>query len=207
MGGQWSAAESSDEQGGSVQGGPHVVQLAASRLGGVPGATAYHTSVIVDGTEYFFDGAGINTTNDLGSHKMAPGEPTVTHMGTSKRSGSQLRSALSSHFGSGTYDLIRKNCNSFSDAALCYLLGTRLDPSYRQLERMGASNPGAVAAVSGGQYEPNPAAEKFDLEAVCASVDPAKMWKTPGQAVGGGEAALTEEELREKRLRRFAGGK
>lgn len=36
-------------------GGSNPVQLAYSPLGGIPGMAAYHTSVIVNGEEFFFD--------------------------------------------------------------------------------------------------------------------------------------------------------
>eukprot|EP00756_Hemistasia_phaeocysticola_P047829 Hpha_TRINITY_DN2228_c0_g1::TRINITY_DN2228_c0_g1_i1::g.25482::m.25482 len=195
------SAEVPPEEGSVTQGGKYVVQLAASKIGGIPGATAYHTSVVVDGEEYFFDGSGINTTSNLASHQGA--EPTIIDMGKSRRSGSDLKSALSKHFGPGTYDLLLKNCNSFSDAALMFLLGRRIDPSYRQLERVGAANSAAVEAATGGQYKQNESAVGFDLEAVCATVDPQRVWKTPGQQVGGGEAADSADAMRAARLKRF----
>merc|ERR1719387_2834697 len=91
------------------------VQLAVSMLGGVPGATAYHSSVVVNGEEYFFSDGGVATTRDLGSHKQAQQPPQVFHMGMSRYSGSQLMSAVGRYFQAGSYDLLRKNCNSFSD--------------------------------------------------------------------------------------------
>ena len=38
-----------------------------------------------------------------------------------------MLSALRPHFQGGSYDLLRKNCNSFSDCAVFYLLRQRID--------------------------------------------------------------------------------
>ncbi|CAK9014614.1 Hypothetical protein SCF082_LOCUS12395 [Durusdinium trenchii] len=184
------------------------VQLAVSVLGGVPGATAYHSSVIVNGHEYFFSDGGIASTSDLSSHKnpqMPDSKPEVIDMGMSPYTGSQMREALERYFISGTYDLLRKNCNSFSDCALFYLLHKRLDKKYRAMEKLGASFSGVVQAGSGGQYQPNPKADGFDVEKVCEAIDPDKLWKTPGQATGGSTVS-SAEEMRNKRLARLTGG-
>merc|ERR1719210_2582401 len=72
--------------------------------------------------------------------------------------------ALQPHFLPGTYDLLRKNCNSFSDCALAYLLGMRLDDKYRAPEKLGAQWDkyiGIVRNFSGGCYQPNPLADGF----------------------------------------------
>uniref|UniRef100_A0A0G4FI26 PPPDE domain-containing protein n=1 Tax=Chromera velia CCMP2878 TaxID=1169474 RepID=A0A0G4FI26_9ALVE len=183
------------------------VQLAATVLGGIPPFQAYHTSVVVNGEEYFFDMGGVETTRNLGSHQQAnqAGQKTaVIDMGMSDKSGSDVLLALRSHFGEGSYDLVRKNCNSFSDCALFYLLGKRLDGRYKQLERMGAANPGLLAQVTGGEYKPNPKAEGFDIEKVIDGVDPEKVWKTPGHATGG-EVVSDKEEMRRKRLAALQG--
>mmetsp|Transcript_15533 Transcript_15533/g.27576 ORF Transcript_15533/g.27576 Transcript_15533/m.27576 type:complete len:221 (+) Transcript_15533:424-1086(+) len=181
------------------------VQLAVSVLGGVPGATAYHSSVVVNGEEYFFSDGGVASTSDLLSHKNpqnADSKPQVMDMGMSPYTGSQMKAALERFFLNGTYDLLRKNCNSFSDCALWYLLHSRMDKKYRSLEKLGASAMGIVQAASGGKYAPNPKAEGFDVEKICAEIDPDKIWLTPGQAVGG-ETAGSAEAMRAARLARF----
>eukprot|EP00913_Durusdinium_trenchii_P032820 g30725.t1 len=117
MGGQQSAAKSSAAPGPDGQGDAsssnfgkgrtanNQVQLAVSVLGGVPGATAYHSSVIVNGHEYFFSDGGIASTSDLSSHKnpqMPDSKPEVIDMGMSPYTGSQMREALERYFISGT---------------------------------------------------------------------------------------------------------
>merc|ERR1719198_2928640 len=106
-------------------------------------------------------------------------------MGSSRRSGRDLFSNLESYFLPGTYDLLRKNCNSFSDAALFYMVHKRLDRKYRTLEQIGAGSMGLVQAASGGQYVPNPRAAAFDLEKLVQDLDPDKAWNTPGHTTGG----------------------
>ncbi|CAE7750903.1 unnamed protein product [Symbiodinium sp. KB8] len=148
MGGQQSAAkDAAGQQPGDATSSSHgkgraannQVQLAVSPLGGVPGATAYHSSVIVNGDEYFFSDAGISFGSGLQSHKNPQNpdsKPEVFDMGMSPYTGTQMKSALERFFISGTYDLLRKNCNSFSDCALFYLLHKRLDKKYRAMEKL-----------------------------------------------------------------------
>ncbi|CAE7707605.1 unnamed protein product [Symbiodinium pilosum] len=217
MGGQQSAAKDAAGQGpgGDATSSSHgkgrvannQVQLAVSPLGGVPGATAYHSSVIVNGDEYFFSDAGISFGSGLLSHKNPQNpdsKPEVFDMGMSPYTGTQMKAALERFFHSGTYDLLRKNCNSFSDCALFYLLHKRIDKKYRAMEKLGASAMGIVQAASGGQYQPNPKADGFDVEKVCEEIDPDKVWKTPGQATGGA-TVTSAEAMRAARLARLGG--
>eukprot|EP00747_Dinoflagellata_sp_TGD_P165938 gnl/TRDRNA2_/TRDRNA2_187990_c0_seq1.p1 gnl/TRDRNA2_/TRDRNA2_187990_c0~~gnl/TRDRNA2_/TRDRNA2_187990_c0_seq1.p1 ORF type:complete len:281 (+),score=52.49 gnl/TRDRNA2_/TRDRNA2_187990_c0_seq1:96-845(+) len=181
------------------------VQIAVSVLGGMPGATAYHSSIVVNDEEYFFSDGGIASTKGLQSHKNPQNPnsvPEVIDMGFSRYSGTSLKNALEKHFLPGTYDLLRKNCNSFTDTALFYLLHQRIDKKYRSLELLGAKYPNLVTQVSGGQYTPNPKAADFDVEKLCQDIDPDKVWTTPGQATGG-VTANSAEAMRAARLARF----
>lgn len=234
--------------------GPNKVQLAYSVLGGIPGVQAFHTSVIVNNVEYFFDNNGIESSNNLASHwgivmqkeqrqggggagvnfqnssstqvnsGGGSGDPTsrtgvppgctVVDMGSSNKTGSQLKEATRQYFNTGDYDLLRKNCNSFSDVALFYLLGKRLDPQFRSLEKFGQRT-GAASLLAGQGYQANPKVQGFDVEVVVQKLDPAAMWSTPGYTLGGGgaqgsaqgsaqgapsNASLSPEEMRRKRL-------
>mmetsp|Transcript_31514 Transcript_31514/g.80354 ORF Transcript_31514/g.80354 Transcript_31514/m.80354 type:complete len:276 (-) Transcript_31514:393-1220(-) len=141
------------------------VQLAVSSLGGIPGVTAYHSSVIVDGEEFSFGAAtGMVRAKGAASHGPVGGRPKIIEYGHTTCSPKQLASVMSPHFRSGTYDLLRKNCNSFSDCALYVLLRKRLGTEYRTLEQLGAQMPALVQAVSAGQYSPNPKSSNFNLE-------------------------------------------
>eukprot|EP00746_Dinoflagellata_sp_MGD_P027683 gnl/MRDRNA2_/MRDRNA2_165335_c0_seq1.p1 gnl/MRDRNA2_/MRDRNA2_165335_c0~~gnl/MRDRNA2_/MRDRNA2_165335_c0_seq1.p1 ORF type:complete len:217 (+),score=46.91 gnl/MRDRNA2_/MRDRNA2_165335_c0_seq1:61-711(+) len=216
MGAKQSAYQAPDEGSGQPAGsanaagsaappvGNNKVELAVSVLGGVPGATAYHSSVVVNGEEYFFSDGGVATTRGLGSHSQAQQPPQVFNMGMSRYSGSQLMSAVGRYFQAGTYDLLRKNCNSFSDCALWYLLKKRLEGRYCMLEKVGAANSGLIQSVSNGQYKPNPKALEFDKEKLIAELDPEKVWKTPGHATGG-VSVNSAEEMRRKRLEKLGG--
>ncbi|CAJ1341468.1 unnamed protein product [Effrenium voratum] len=81
----------------------------------------------------------------------------------------------------------------------------RIDKKYRQMEKLGASFSGIVQAGSGGQYQPNPKADGFDVEKLCEEIDPDKVWKTPGQATGGA-TVTSAEAMRAARLARLSGG-
>lgn len=207
--------------------GPNVIQLAYSVLGGVPGAQAYHTSVVINGTEFFFDGSGIMSTTDFSSHrqpeaegaegvknsnsqstqidsgggqKMGPPKYQLTEFGGSKKSSQELLNALSPYFQADSYDLLRKNCNSFSDCAIFFLTGQRIPTQFRQLEKIGEKWGGETLLKNQG-YEKNKNADGFDCEKICEKFDVAKMWSSPGYAVGGTSSeTLTPAQMRAKRL-------
>jgi len=79
---------------------------------------------------------------------------------------------LEPHFEAGTYDLLRKNCNTFSDCALYFLIQRRLHSRYVKLERLGSMLPAVVQLVSGGIYERNPLADDFCTEKLIRSIKP-----------------------------------
>lgn len=154
----------------------HRVELAATTLGpGVPGIQAYHTSVVVDEIEYSFSIEGVTHGPELLSHKHLPNAPAkVLYVGLTAISGRKMLDYLKKHFRRGSYDLLRKNCNSFSDCALFYLLDTRLDPKYRGLEQLGHAadkHSRLVQTLSGGDYLPNPEADKFSVEDVIREIN------------------------------------
>eukprot|EP00913_Durusdinium_trenchii_P035478 g33202.t1 len=85
-----------------------------------------------------------------------------------------MKCILEPLFQPGTYDMLRKNCNSFSDCALFCLLGKRLDDKYRTLERVGAfvdDLTGLVSVLSGCKYTPNPKAKDFNLVNVLHQIE------------------------------------
>lgn len=157
-----------DEEGGE---GTNKVELAASMLFTIPGiASAYHTSVLVNGEEFFFSDSGIFSNRALTSHQGEPSE--LVYMGLSKRTGSQVLNALQTHFRPGSYDLIRKNCNSFSDCALHFLLQRRLPSKYSAMEAIGQrASLEMLQRVTKGAYHPNEAAKDFSAEDVISVVD------------------------------------
>uniref|UniRef100_A0A7S2M6Y3 PPPDE domain-containing protein n=1 Tax=Zooxanthella nutricula TaxID=1333877 RepID=A0A7S2M6Y3_9DINO len=153
-----------------VRAAGHRVEVTATALGpGIPGVQAYHTSVTVDDTEFAFDVNGISPGPPGHSHQFLKNEPVVRYVGVSALSCSDMLKALGPFFFRGSYDLLRKNCNSFSDCALFCLLGLRLDPRYRSLEKMGQAVDELaciVQIISEGFYRPNPCANGFDVEKV-----------------------------------------
>jgi hypothetical protein len=161
-----------DETLDSTSSATNVVELAASKLFSIPAlASAYHTSVLVNGEEFFFSDSGIFSDRALSSHAGMELERKV--MGTSKWTGSQLLRVLSPHFKPGTYDLLRKNCNAFSDCALYFLLQERLEGRFSALERLGQSNTSLVQSFTKGAYSPNPVAENFKVSEVIAAISKA----------------------------------
>jgi len=137
------------------------------------GAAGYHSSVLIQGEEYFFSPMGIIHSPNVSSHKRNPHMQRL-FIGLSRYSGNDLVEFFDSHFPPGHYDLLRKNCNSFSDCALYFLCEQRMDLKFRTVElfgRLADDHAGIIQSISGGEYLPNPQAVGFDLEAVIAEVD------------------------------------
>ena len=86
-------------------------------------------------------------------------------IGYTNKSASGMERTLRPYFAGGTYDLLRKNCNSFSDCALWYLCRERLPSSYNRMEKLGNSEMFG-SLMQSGQYEPNSKADDFDKEKV-----------------------------------------
>jgi len=153
------------------EGASNKVELAASLLFTIPGlASAYHTSVVVNGEEFFFSDSGIFHNMSLTSHQSQPSEKF--ELGFSKWTGHQLLLVLQKHFRPGTYDLIRKNCNSFSDCALYFLLGKRLPAKYSALESIGQrASMDLLQRFTNGAYQPNQEAVNFSIDTVIQHLD------------------------------------
>lgn len=120
--------------------------------------------------------------------------------GTSKHSSQALLAALGAHFRPGSYDLLRKNCNSFSDVAIYFLTGKRISSKFRQMEKLGSGLLGGAGL--GQSYKPNPQADGFDVEAVIDESNIGKWRATPGLKLGGnsGREVLDGEAMRAQRL-------
>lgn len=196
MGGSLSGYEDDDDDD-EDEGGAHTVKLAASEILSVAGQNGYHTSVIVDDKEYFFDSVGIMVAPPMWSHTVGrqnlpedvePPTTEVIELEPSHSSGKAMVEALRPYFQKGTYDIFYKNCNSFTDAALYFLTKHRLMGKYNRIERMiTATNPVStsmlnmffrayVENVTGNScsvdiYVPNPRAEGFTIDEVISVLD------------------------------------
>merc|ERR1712080_637395 len=107
-------------------------------------------------------------------------------MGGSKRTGSQMMNKLRPFFQSGTYDLLKKNCNSFSDCCIYYMLRKRIAGKYRSLEKKGQMFSGWMKDFG---YEKNDKAEDFDVEQVCLEIREKQSFKNSiGQKMDGQNA-------------------
>merc|ERR1712137_63589 len=102
----------------------------------------------------------------MGSHGQKSKE--VFDLGFSSKSGIELGRALLPHFSRGSYDLLLKNCNSFSDCAMFCLFGTRLDDCYSATEKYLSQNIGVehFQMMTRGLYQPNSSARNFSVEDV-----------------------------------------
>lgn len=170
---------------------PHEIKLAATEILRVAGMSGYHTSIIIDDREYFFDCLGIMVAPPLWSHLAGqmtlPREVNteVIEMGRSSCSGKALVQALCPHFEKGSYDIFCKNCNSFTDAALYFLTRKRLDSRFNRIERVvTATDPVSIRLINrilrapseagmpnGDFYVRNPEVEGFSVEDLIASFD------------------------------------
>lgn len=184
-----------------------TVQVAATEILQVARMPAYHTSIILGGREYFFDADGIASAPALWSH-LAGFEHIAEHelstevftVGYSAIGGSALVLGLESFFLSGTYDVLLKNCNAFTDAAVYFLTRKRLSAKFSRLERLLAgTRPVSTKLLSAllsatqddpdalgipQEYDPNPLAENFTVEDVVARCDALDAASYQGQGWG-----------------------
>eukprot|EP00440_Ansanella_granifera_P021710 gb/GFBE01023565.1/.p1 GENE.gb/GFBE01023565.1/~~gb/GFBE01023565.1/.p1 ORF type:complete len:267 (+),score=45.90 gb/GFBE01023565.1/:1-801(+) len=157
----------------------HEVELAVSPLAGLRGFAGYHTSVLVAGEEYYFCPQGICCSARVVSHPQHALKRI--YVGLSQASGSELLEFLTEHFRSGSYDLLRKNCNSFTDCALHFLCEQRLDLQYRTVEKLAwvaDDSTGFLQSISHGEYTPNVRANDFDVNAVLQDIEAARDYGT-----------------------------
>jgi len=150
----------------------HQVRLAVTPIGPTM-AGAYHSSVSVGNTEFSFSRRGVSTHPLWTSHWCLPDGPAmVFDLGFTAIPGYVMQRALQPFFLEGTYDLLKKNCNSFSDCALFFLLGQRLDQKYCKVEQLGqaADKLALVRILSFGHYEPNPKAIDFTVGQVLSGI-------------------------------------
>lgn len=162
------------------------VRLAFTEMFRIAGVGAYHTSITFGGVEYSFNFKGIVCRPPFASHNFASqGTRLQIHrFGSTMVTGQAFLDSLDPFFEAGTYDLFYKNCNSFVDVALYFLLRERLDPQYSRFERLlGAGGPlttGVIKRLSAAaglldestdRYVANPKAFDFCLEDVILSCD------------------------------------
>lgn len=102
----------------------------------------YHTSIVIHGREYFFGGSGIESSLPSQSPHGTPIEKRL--VGQTEVDQNLWHSFLedcSQDYGVGKYHLLEFNCNTFSDAALQFTLGQRIDPEIAALPSDFLSTP------------------------------------------------------------------
>ena len=86
----------------------------------------WHTGILVFGVEYFF-GGGIQAQPEgifARQHQMPP--VRMHDLGSTSKQKSELQTFLMSihnQFNASTYNLLRNNCNNFSDTVSQFLVG------------------------------------------------------------------------------------
>ncbi|CAE8647816.1 unnamed protein product, partial [Polarella glacialis] len=158
------------------------VRLVASNFGpSIPGiGRAYHTSILIDDIEFEYGGDGINKSHGPMSHARFGEQPEIIDMGATTQTPKEMLRALQWYFQRGTYDMLRKNCNSFSKCAVFYLVGLHMDSKYESLEQIGASLDRYTSLIRLiiSNYEPNPSAEGFSTDLVIRDLE----WSGVGAA-------------------------
>ncbi|CAE8695142.1 unnamed protein product, partial [Polarella glacialis] len=181
------------------------VDLAISHFPGASqwsfaGTKAYHTSVVLEGTEYCFRPEGIVGT-PVGSSDRFDKPPShvgkpktrVFEVGLTRSHSDELVEKLDPFFQPGSYDLVNKNCNAFTDCALAFLLSRRLPRKYSAVERSGQSAPELLlSCASVGRYKVNASAAPFNLEAIILKVDANAWMGTAAVLDHFGDAPTTE---------------
>jgi len=132
----------------------------------------YHTSISLGETEYCFTKKGVVALPCFQGHARLKGPSQVFEMGLTDISPRTLVAIMEKFFEPGSYDILRKNCNSFTDCALFLLLGERLRDEFREVDRLGlsADKMGLIRLLTMCDYTPNPRAEDFDTDLVLRAV-------------------------------------
>mmetsp|Transcript_167520 Transcript_167520/g.537949 ORF Transcript_167520/g.537949 Transcript_167520/m.537949 type:complete len:190 (-) Transcript_167520:132-701(-) len=135
--------------------GAHEVRVASTEILKVAGLSGFHTSIIVDDREFFFDREGIMSAPPLWSHLAGRAKHTeavrteISDAGRSSMGGRALVQALQPFFEKGSYDIFFKNCNSFTDVALFFMTRQRLDCRFTRIERfVMATNPVSTSLLN-----------------------------------------------------------
>jgi len=128
----------------------------------------FHTSVMVGEMELSFGQSGVCMCRGAQSHQCLPRSSETKTMEKGSAGNIDpylLRRVLRPYFHQDSYDLLRKNCNSFSDVLLGILVGERVSKEYRFLEDLALSMDrnmfGLVRKLSNGAYVPNPEAASY----------------------------------------------
>ena len=130
-------------------------------LSGV-GVGAYHTGVEVAGFEYSFSQEGVFKTRPRGAPAPAKFKESLVlgvHAGSANDVSRVIRE-LREEFPRGSYDLLKRNCNVFSNALSLRLVGVEIPRYLNRLAGIGAFFSGGkkVQAGEGGGAAATPEA-------------------------------------------------
>mmetsp|Transcript_28194 Transcript_28194/g.50895 ORF Transcript_28194/g.50895 Transcript_28194/m.50895 type:complete len:206 (+) Transcript_28194:26-643(+) len=148
----------------------------ASKIRGSEPLDAYHTSVVIGEVEYSFGGDGVRATRPVMTHSALQKPTDVHDLGMTRIHPHSMLGFLPSFFEAGTYDLLCKNCNSFSDCVIYLLLGQRLEDRFKRLEKMARHGQKRFKLMSalkmiGMKYSANPKSQSFEVNHIIDLID------------------------------------
>jgi len=127
----------------------------------------YHTSVMVGDKEFSFGLSGICLCRGPQSHQCLPRSSetrTIDKGAAGDIDCYLLRRVLRPHYHQDSYDLLKKNCNNFSDVLLGILVDERLPKEYRFLEDLANNvdkNMFGIVRKLSANYVQNPLAAEY----------------------------------------------
>eukprot|EP00928_Gymnodinium_smaydae_P029429 TRINITY_DN22169_c0_g1_i2.p1 TRINITY_DN22169_c0_g1~~TRINITY_DN22169_c0_g1_i2.p1 ORF type:complete len:344 (-),score=16.27 TRINITY_DN22169_c0_g1_i2:92-1060(-) len=125
------------------------------------GGLAYHSSVMVGRDELAFNFAGVWLNCGAVSHGAQ--RHHCRSVGFTSQTALQAKYATINRFRPGSYDMLRKNCNSYATVAIAWLTGYEVEPRYRAIEGVGQ-----MVNFSGALFQRNPSADEFSLDRAVA---------------------------------------
>ncbi|GMF39497.1 unnamed protein product [Phytophthora fragariaefolia] len=127
----------------------------------------WHTGVLVFGKEYFFGGGGIQAmAPELVVQRYGMNPVRTVPLGDTIRSQQEFEQFLrdnSARFTDATYDLLRHNCNNFSDEAAKFLVGSGIPQYILDLPNEALNSPFGMPAVATSSAAPVASSSTVDL--------------------------------------------
>jgi hypothetical protein len=122
--------------------------------------------------ELFFGNSGITSSDTCLSHHNNP-DIEMIDMGITQFSHLDVVRVMRKHFMPGTYDIVLKNCNSFTDCALYMMCEQRLAWHFRGLDTFvrQVDGRGFFRSLLPAKYHPNPLCADWQLEHVLGQID------------------------------------
>lgn len=165
----------------------------------------YHTAVLLRGEEIYF-GAGISRVPD-GRSRFGSARLRVLDLGATTKTADDvegfLRRASASTFSATSYDLLRRNCNHFSDEFATFLTGSGIPREIVTLPEEVMNSPfGAAMRPMLSGLEASLAVNEGGVSSAAVGVAPAPAAAaatTAALEAAAGRAAVADARERERR--------